>query len=72
MSSSGLTADILEVRAADQRRALHNDVTELRSTLRERLDLQKNAREYLWPAAGVAGFVGLVLGYGFSGMFTGR
>jgi hypothetical protein len=72
MSSSGLPADILETRAADQRRALHNRVTELRSTLRESLDLQKNAREYLWPAAGVAGFLGLVLGYGFTGIFTGR
>jgi hypothetical protein len=70
--SSGLPADILETRAEDQRRALHNRVTELRSTLRESLDLKKNAREYLWPAAGVAGFLGLVLGYGFTGIFTAR
>ncbi len=72
MSNSGLPADILETRAADQRRELHNRVTELRSTLRDSLDLKRNAREYLWPAAGVAGVLGLILGYGFTGIFTGR
>lgn len=70
--SNRLPADILETRAADQRRVLHNRVTELRSTLRETLDLKKNAREYLWPAAGVAGFLGLIIGYGFTGIFTAR
>jgi hypothetical protein len=71
-----LPTDVLEVRAADQRRQLHNAVTEFKSavrhTVREKLDVQKNARQYLGPAAGVAGLVGLVLGYGFMGMFTRR
>ena len=65
-----LPTDVLEVRAADQRRQLHNSVSELRSTLKERLDVRRNARDYLPQAAGVAGFLGLVLGYGLTGMFT--
>ncbi len=60
----------LEVRAADQRRRLHSSVVELRSRVRERLDLKQNAREYLRPAAGVAAVLGLALGYGVTGMFT--
>jgi hypothetical protein len=60
----------LEVRAADQRRRLHSSVVELRSRLRERLDLKQNAREYLMPASALAALIGLVFGYGFAGMFT--
>ncbi len=65
-----LPAEVLETRAADQRRQLHNRVTELKHTLRENLDLRNNARGYLLPAAGLAALMGLVLGYGFTGMFT--
>ena len=69
-----LPTDVLEVRAADQRRQLHNSVVELRSSLRdnirERLDLRRNARQYLPQAAGAAALFGLVAGYGFTGMFT--
>ncbi len=71
-----LPADVLEVRAADQRRQLHNSVTELKTTLRdtvrEKLDVRRNARQYLPQAAGVAGLVGLIMGYGLTGMFTRR
>lgn len=62
--------EILETQAASQRKQLHNDVAELRFTLKERLDTRKLAREFLRPAAGAAALVGLVLGYGFTGMFT--
>lgn len=69
-----LPTDVLEVRAADQRRQLHNSVVELRSTLRdnirEKLDVRRNARLYLPQAAGTAAFIGLVMGYGLSGIFT--
>ncbi len=69
-----MPTDVLEVRAADQRRQLHNAVVELkatvRDTVREKLDIRKNARQYLAPVAGVAGLLGLVMGYGFMGMFT--
>ncbi len=62
--------DILELRAAEQRRRLHNSVSELRTQMREKLNVKKNAREYVWPASGVAGLIGVVLGYGVAGIFT--
>ncbi len=67
---STLPTDVLELRAAEQRRQIHNSVSELRTQMREKLDIKKNAREYVWPASGVVGLVGLVMGYGFAGMFT--
>lgn len=60
----------LEVRAADQRRRLHSSVVELRSKVRERMNPQQVAREYLAPASGIAALLGLVLGYGLTGIFT--
>jgi len=71
-TNANLPPEVLENQAADQRRKLHNRVVELRSTIRESLDVRRNAREYLAPAAGVAALAGLVLGYGFTGMFTRR
>jgi hypothetical protein len=67
-----LPTEILEQRAIEQRRRLHNSVAELRSTLKERLDVRRTAREYLGPAAAVAAVVGLVMGYSMTGMFTSR
>lgn len=64
------STDTLEARAAEQRRQLHQSVAELRSTLREKLDVKKNARAHLAPAAGVAALAGLVLGYALTGVFT--
>jgi hypothetical protein len=72
MTSSSMPVEILEERAADQRRQLHNTVVELRSSLRESLDIRRTAREYLLPAAGAAALFGLLLGYGLTGMFTRR
>jgi hypothetical protein len=65
-----LPIEVLETHAADQRRQLHNDVAELKSTLRERLDAKKMARQYLWPAAGAVALISLLLGYGVTGIFT--
>lgn len=70
--TSSMPVEVLEERAADQRRQLHNTVVELKSSLRESLDIQRAAREYLLPAAGVAAFLGLLIGYGLTGMFTRR
>jgi hypothetical protein len=63
---------ILEERAASQRRQIHNTVGELRSTVKYRLDPQRNAREYMLPALGGAALLGLVAGFLFLGMFTRR
>ncbi len=68
--TSNIPYELLEERAATQRRQLHNRVVELRATVNDRLDAKKVAREYLAPAAGVAALVGLLLGYGLTGIFT--
>ena len=65
-----LPAEVLEQRAADQRRRLHETVAELRSAVRERLDVKRAARENLLPALSGASLLGLLLGYGFGGIFT--
>jgi hypothetical protein len=65
-----MPAEVLEMRAAEQRRRLHNSVAELRSQVRERLDVKKNAREHIIPASAVAALLGLFLGYGAAGMVT--
>jgi ElaB/YqjD/DUF883 family membrane-anchored ribosome-binding protein len=66
----------LEQRAAEQRRRLAESVTELKSTVREevheRLDAERYARQYLWPAIGVSSVLALVVGYSFAGMFSRR
>jgi len=72
--SSGATSsnpvDMLEKRAADQRRQIHNSVAELRETVKEKLDVKRNLHEHLWPAAGVAALLGWMLGYSVMGVFT--
>ncbi|MFB3917943.1 MAG: hypothetical protein ACE14M_14535 [Terriglobales bacterium] len=65
-----MPTDILELKAAEQRRRLHDSVAELRSAVREKLDVKHTAREYLVPASIGAAVVGLVFGYGMGGMFT--
>jgi hypothetical protein len=67
--TSSVPFEILEERAAEQRRQLHNSVSDLRGALRERLDIKRNARDYLLPASGIAALAGLVVGYGVAGMF---
>jgi hypothetical protein len=62
--------DDLEQRAANQRERLHQSVNELRSSVRERLDVQKAARNYVWRASAVAGLVALAAGYGIAGSFA--
>ncbi len=69
--TSGIPVDVLEKRAADQRRQLHNTVSELRQSVRERLDVKRNVRKHLWSASGVLALVGLVAGYAVAGIFTG-
>lgn len=68
--TKGMPVEVLESRASEQRRQLHNDVTELRAAVRERLDLRRNLRPYVLPASGVAALLGLLFGYAAAGMFT--
>jgi len=62
----------LELRAIEQRRELHNSVSELREqvreTVREKLDPHRYASEYAWPAAAAAALFSLLVGYGTAGV----
>jgi hypothetical protein len=73
-SSSNLPPDVLEQHAAEQRRRLHNSVSELRSSVteavREKLNVKRYLREYMGPATASVALVGLFLGYGVAGMLT--
>jgi hypothetical protein len=64
--------DELEARAAEQRRRLHDNVTELRQTVRQRLDVERNVRDHLGPVALVMAGLGLALGYFAAGTLARR
>ncbi len=68
--TDAIPVDVLEKRAAEQRRQLHNSVIELRRSVKDRLDVKRNVREHLWSAAGALAVVGLVVGYAVAGVFT--
>lgn len=68
--TSRLPVDILEKRAAEQRGQLHNSVSELRQSVKEKLDVKRNVREHIWPVAGTMALAGLALGYTIAGIFT--
>ena len=68
--TNSLPADILEQRASEQRRRLHNSVAELRSNVRERLDYRKLASQYVWQGAAAVAAVGFIVGWGVVGIFT--
>ena len=53
----------LELRAADQRRRLHGSVSELRSKMKEKLDVKRNARHYLVPASAAGALLGVQADY---------
>jgi hypothetical protein len=62
-----LSNDVLEERAALQRRQLAESVHELKSTVQDKMDVRKQAREHLLPAAGILALVGLAVGFGIGG-----
>ena len=68
--TSPLSVDILEQRAAQQRHQLHNTVEELRHAVKDKLDVKRNVRQHIWPAAGALAVIGLALGYSLTGLFT--
>lgn len=68
--TDGIPVDILEKRAADQRRQLHHTVIELRQTVKQKLDVKRTVRNHVWPAAGIMALLGLTLGYSITGIFT--
>jgi hypothetical protein len=74
MTQSTLPTEILEQRAAEQRRSLHDDVQQLRSVVgsevRERTDVKRQVRRHFAPVAGVTALAALSIGYGLVGIFT--
>ncbi len=50
---SGLPLQDLQLRAVDERRRLQSSVVELRSRIRENMDVRKNLREHVWVASGI-------------------
>ena len=60
----------LELKAADDRRRLHESVEVLRCELREKLDVNNNVREHLGLGCAVAAVVGVAAGYTITGMFV--
>ena len=69
--TEGIPVDVLEKRAADQRRQLHNTVIELRQSVQEKLDVKRNVRNNLGILSGILGVTGLIVGYAVTGIFTG-
>jgi ElaB/YqjD/DUF883 family membrane-anchored ribosome-binding protein len=75
--NNGQNLDTLQQRAAEQRTKLHQSVTDLKqlktsveANVREKLDPKRQAREHFWAAAGIAAFLGLMLGHGIAGVFV--
>jgi len=62
----------LELKAANERRRLHEAVEELRSQIREELDVKNQARQHLGLACSVGMFLGLAAGYTLTGFFVRR
>lgn len=67
--SPDIPPDILELQAAEQRERLHGTISELRSNVRQKLDVKTQAREYVWPASTVAALLSLALGYTAGSLF---
>lgn len=77
MSDGNIPLDVLEQRAAEQRKKIDNsvyDLKQLKSNLaenvRETLDVKRQARDHFWTAVGVASLVALVVGHGIAGIFV--
>ena len=68
--TEGIPVDVLEKRAADQRRQLHNAVVELRHSVQDKLDVKRNVRNHLGLVTGAMAIIGLALGYAVTGIFT--
>lgn len=69
---SDLPSYDLELKAADDRRRLHESVEQLRSQVRKTLDIKRNASEHLGLACSLSAGVALAAGYIVTGIFLHR
>jgi hypothetical protein len=71
--TNSLPTEVLEERAAEQRRRLHNTVAEMRVTVRDKMNVRRNAEDYSrqhFPrAAAAVTTVGVALGWALGGIF---
>ena len=76
MTQPTMPVEILEKRAAEQRRALHKDVQQLRTVVeaevRDHLDVKRNVSRYFGRVAAATALIALSVGYSFAGIFTKR
>lgn len=75
--SNEIPLEQLEQRAAAERGKLHRSVEELKQlktnaqeTVREKLDVRRQAREHFWTITGAASLLALVFGYSMTGVFV--
>jgi hypothetical protein len=62
----------LELKAASDRQRLHESVEQLRFEIRDKLDVNKMARQHLALGCGIATVLGMTAGYLITGIFVGR
>ena len=67
--SPDMPADILELQATEQRLRLHETISELRSSVRHKLDVKSQAREHVWQASSLAALLSLAFGYTAGSLF---
>ena len=69
--SSNVDTSTLELKAIEQRRLIHNSVNQLRDqvkeTVRETLDVERYAREYVTPVSGAVFLLSFFVGFGVAG-----
>ena len=70
-----MSTEELKLRALGQRYQLHERASELKDKItaaRERLDVNRNAREHFGAAVGIAAGVALAVGYALGGALVRR
>jgi hypothetical protein len=58
----------LELKAAKERRLLHESLAELKERVHESIDIKATVARHLLLLSGIAGLTALVLGYGIGGI----
>jgi len=69
---NSLSPEDLENKAAEQRRRIDSSVNEFTETFKEKVNVTNLAREHLLAISAVGAVVGLILGYGLTGIFVRR
>jgi ElaB/YqjD/DUF883 family membrane-anchored ribosome-binding protein len=71
--TNSLPTEILEERAAEQRRRLHSTVARMRVSVRDKMNIRRNTEDYsrhhFSQAAATVSTVGLALGWALGGIF---